>query len=75
MEPYKNLSGNSGVVAYEVGPDYIKVKFRDGDVYLYNYSVTGRDNVEQMKELAIEGGGLSTFISRYVRDDYAAKLK
>lgn len=24
MERYKNLSGNSGVVAYESGPDFIK---------------------------------------------------
>ena len=74
MKRYKNLSGNSGVLAYETGEDYIKVKFRDGDVYLYNYTVTGRDNVERMKELAEEGRGLSTFISRYVRDRYAEKL-
>jgi len=74
MERYKNLSGNSGVVAYEAGPDYIKIKFRDGGVYLYNYSITGRDNVERMKELAEEGRGLATFINKYVREDYAAKL-
>lgn len=75
MKPYKNLSGNSGVLAYEIGEDFIKVKFRKGGVYLYNYSVTGRDNVERMKELAEKGRGLSTFISRYVREDYAEKLK
>lgn len=75
MKPYKNLSGNSGVTAYEIGEDYIKVKFRDGDVYLYNYSVTGKFNVERMKKLAEEGKGLSTFISRYVKDDYASKFK
>ena len=75
MKPYKNLSGNSGVAAYEIGEDFIKVKFRDGDVYLYNYSVTGMDNVERMKKLAAEGKGLSTFISRHVKDDYASKLK
>jgi len=74
MERYKNLSGNSGVAAYESGPDYIKIKFREGGVYLYNYSVTGRDNVERMKKVAEEGKGLSTFINKYVRDDYAAKL-
>lgn len=74
MKPYKNLSGNSGVLAYEVGPDYIKIKFRGGAVYLYNYSATGRDNVERMKKLAEEGKGLSTFINKYVRDDYVAKL-
>ncbi|HML95619.1 MAG TPA: hypothetical protein PKC29_09350 [Thermodesulfobacteriota bacterium] len=73
MEHYKNLSGNSGVMAYEIGEDYIKVKFRSGDVYLYNYIVTGKFNIERMKKLAEEGKGLSTFISRYVREDYAAK--
>ena len=75
MKPYKNLAGNSGVAAYEIGEDFIKVKFRGGDVYLYNYSVTGRDNVERMKELAEEGKGLSTFISKYVRERYAEKLR
>lgn len=75
MKPYKNLSGNSGVLAYETGEDYIKVKFHGGDVYLYNYSVTGKFNVERMKKLAEEGKGLSTFISRYVRERYAEKLR
>ena len=74
MKRYKNLSGNSGVLAYETGKDYIKVKFRDGDVYLYNYFRPGRDMVKQMKELAEEGRGLSTFISRYVRERYALKI-
>jgi hypothetical protein len=75
MKPYKNLAGNSGVAAYEIGEDYVKIKFRDGVVYLYSYNRPGRDNVERMKELAEEGRGLSTFISRYVRDDYAVKLE
>lgn len=75
MKRYKNLSGDSGVLAYETGEDYIKVKFRDGDVYLYNYIVTGRDKVERMKDLAEEGRGLSTFISRYVRERYTEKLE
>ncbi|MGD9651875.1 MAG: hypothetical protein AB7I96_02265 [Candidatus Dadabacteria bacterium] len=71
MKRYKNLSGNSGVTAYETGPDYIKVRYREGGVYL---AVTGRYNVERMKTLAEEGMGLSTFISRYVRERYAEKL-
>lgn len=74
MERYKNLSGNSGVAAYEVGPDYIKIKFREGGVYLYNYNRPGRDKVERMKDLAEVGKGLSTFTNKYMRDDYAAKL-
>jgi hypothetical protein len=75
MKRYKNLSGDSGVLAYETGEDYIKIKLRDGDVYLYNYYCPGKDKVERMKELAAEGRGLSTFISRYVRERYTEKLE
>src|SRR3546814_21079266 len=31
MRPYRNLSGNSGVVAYEVGADFLKMRFTSGD--------------------------------------------
>lgn len=41
MKPYKNSSGKSGVVAYEIGKDYIKVKFVDGPIYLYTWKSTG----------------------------------
>ncbi|AXE97037.1 MULTISPECIES: hypothetical protein [Burkholderiaceae] len=73
MKRYRDLSGQSGVVAYEVSNDAITVKFRDGDVYLYDYATTGRREVEEMKRLAVAGQGLSTFISRVVKDRYARK--
>ncbi|WII73331.1 hypothetical protein QJS83_05540 [Bdellovibrio sp. 22V] len=70
---YKNRSGNSGVVAYETGEDSISVTFVDGKVYVYNYAVTGKDEVETMKRLAQAGRGLSTYISTVVRTRYAQK--
>ena len=73
MEPYKNLSGNSGVVAYETGPDFIKVQFSDGGVYVYTVSSTGSHHIAQMKNLAKRGRGLSSFISTTVREAYARK--
>lgn len=73
MERYKNLSGQSGVVAYEIGSDSIKVQFKDGHVYLYNYASTGSQNVEHMKSLAIAGSGLNSFISRVVKKNFASK--
>lgn len=73
VERYKNLSGNSGVAAYEIGEDSIKVEFRDGHRYLYTYQSAGKENIEHMKELAITGRGLNTFISRYVRKRYASR--
>jgi hypothetical protein len=75
MKRYKNLSGDSGVVAYETGSDSIKVEFADGGLYLYTYASAGAANIEQMKALAASGKGLATFIVRNVREAYAAKLR
>lgn len=74
MQRYKNLDGDSGVVAYELGAQSIKVRFRDGHTYLYDQRATGRAAVADMQALAVAGRGLSTYISRFVRDRYAAKL-
>lgn len=74
MEKYKNLSGDSPINAYEIGPDFIKVEFLDGTTYLYTYESTGRDNVEHMKELAKAGGALSSFINNVVKEAYAEKM-
>lgn len=71
MRRYRNLSGDSGVVAYEIGQDWIKVKFVDGGIYLYTYDSAGAIRVEAMKGLAIAGRGLSTYISRHVGKAYA----
>lgn len=73
MERYKNLGGDSGVVAYEIGPDFIRVQFSDGAIYLYTYASAGSHNIEQMKQLATRGQGLNTFINTTVRKAYARK--
>ena len=73
MIRYKNINGHSGVLAYELGPDFIRVQFTGGVVYLYTNKVTGRRNVDYMKSLAVRGRGLSTFISTTVKDRYAFK--
>jgi hypothetical protein len=74
MIVYKRLSGSSGVTHYEIGDDYIKVLFRTGSLYLYTDTVTGIHHVAQMKLLARQGIGLSTYISQHVKDKYATKL-
>ena len=73
MQRYKN-SVNSGVLAYEIGEDRIKVKFLDGTIYLYTYQSAGEYNIEQMKMLAEQGKGLTTFINQIVGDQYAIKI-
>ena len=75
MEKYNNIGGDSGIVGYETGIDYIKVQFKDGAVYLYNYIRPGQIKVEHMKNLAKRGSGLNSYISTSIRKNYASKLR
>lgn len=36
-------------------------------LYMFMHQSAGRDNVEQMKILAVSGNGLNSFIQKYVR--------
>jgi hypothetical protein len=74
MQRYKNLSGESGVIAYELGDRSITVRFSGGDRYLYTDQSAGADNVTEMQRLATLGSGLSTYISQVVKERYARKL-
>lgn len=75
MQPYANLSGHAGVVAYELGTDSITVKFSSDEPchYLYNVESAGLPTVLEMQRLAMEGKGLTTFISQHVRERYAQR--
>jgi hypothetical protein len=74
MQRYKNLSGESGVIAYELGDRSIIVRFNGGDRYLYTDQSAGADNVTEMQRLATLGSGLSTYISQVVKERYERKL-
>jgi hypothetical protein len=65
---------NSGVSAYEVGPDFIIVQFISGERYRYDHHSPGRRHVEAMKKLAARNEGLATYISQHVKENYAAKI-
>lgn len=76
MESYKNLSGQSNVLNYEIGADFIIVEFdsKHGErFYKYSYSSAGEGNIEQMKQLANQGSGLNSFIMNNVKKDYESK--
>jgi hypothetical protein len=75
VERYRNLSGDSGVQAFEIGPDFIAVRFRTGTRYWYTEASVGAIHLEEMKRLAVRGRGLSTYISTHsdVSGGYARK--
>lgn len=74
MQRYKNISGNSGVVFYETGIDFIKIIFKNSPtVYIYSESRIAKPHLEKMKTLAANGKGLGTYINQHpeVRDHSA----
>lgn len=75
MKTYANINGNSGVSAYKPGSKSIIVQFNNNTTYKYTYKSTGKAVVEKMKILAKNGRGLSTYISREVKDNYETKIK
>lgn len=66
MERYRNSSGNSGVYSFEIGNDYIRVKFSGTTkIYTYSYRKAGSHHVEKMKPLA-----RTSYINSYVKFKY-----
>jgi hypothetical protein len=69
MEIYRNSGGDSGVSSFEIGSDYITVKFSGSfRSYRYSYRKAGHNHVETMKRLARSGSGLNSYINRYVKN-------
>lgn len=60
MISYKNLSGDSGVKEYEIGSNFIKIRFiHRKTVFVYDHSHPGSAHVEKMKRFAKNGKGLA----------------
>ena len=75
VHKYKNLGGKSVIASYIIRKDAVTIRFTDHSVYIYNNQVTGRENVGKMKELAVAGKGLGTFVNASVKDKYARKVR
>lgn len=68
MERYRDTGGDSGVAAYEIGTDYIRVQFSGTSrIYTYSYRKAGSTHVENMKQLARNGSGLNSYINRHTK--------
>jgi len=73
VQAYKNKSGRSGNAEFELGEDFINGRFANNPkVYSYTYQSVGRHHVESMKNLALNGEGLATYINQHpeVRQGY-----
>ena len=69
--PYRNRVGDSGVVAYATGKDWIEIVFEDRKaIYRYSHKKPGRAHVMRMMALARQGEGLAAYIEQHVRNNY-----
>ena len=75
MTPYGGHAKQHGVLAYEIKNDSIEVEFTSGWIYHFSHVKPGALRVERMKQLAESGRGLSTFISRYVKNRYESRRR
>jgi len=72
---YRDIDGDSGVVAFECGEDWIEIEFRRGRERFYKYTNAraGAQNITRMKLLANDGEGLNAFINKNVAKLYSSK--
>lgn len=76
MQPYKDITGDSGIARYEIGEGSITIEFsRTGGIYRYDTTKPGSEHVAEMQRLALLGDGLNAYINRYVRKNYAEKIR
>lgn len=72
---YKNLSGDSTVVRYEIEKDAMTIQFKDASMYRYTNQSADPANIRKMKTLAQAGKGLGTFVKATVKDRYIRKVR
>jgi len=71
MRKYKDIDRDSNIEAYDIGADYIIIRFNNGKRdYTYTNTTAGRTNVETAKRLAENGEGLNSHINRNMKNLY-----
>jgi hypothetical protein len=73
MKGYRNLDGDSGILAYDYGDEWIHIQFKHGRTYEYLASTIGLSHLSAMQRLADSGRGLVTYINTnsHVKDGYS----
>ncbi len=64
MQKYKDIDNDSNIDEFEIGEDYIIVKFLDGSSYTYTDASAGSQHIEEMKRLASANDGLNAYINK-----------
>jgi hypothetical protein len=74
MLRYKNVDGKSKVARFHNAKDAVTIRYTDGSEYIYTNQSADPANIAKMKELALSGKGLDSFIET-VKDRYCRKVR
>ena len=72
---YQNAGGKSKVVRYHIAKDAMTIEFADCSKYIYTNQSATPQNITKMKELAVAGKGLGTFIDKNLKDKFLRKIR
>jgi len=75
MALYKDVTGTSGITAFESKNDSITIEYKNGSVYQYSDQTAGAANVGFMKSLAAAGHGLNSFINMHLTKAQAVRVR
>ncbi|MBO9635768.1 MAG: hypothetical protein J7578_21870 [Chitinophagaceae bacterium] len=75
MEHYLNKSGKSPITKFLIEDEKVTVWYNDDTSYSYSYARAGQPIVDKIRELALEGEGLATFISQSAKFLYDHKIE
>lgn len=72
---YKNVGGKSTVERYHLAKDAVTIEFADCSKYIYSNQSTAPETVAKMKELALAGKGLGTFVEKNLKEKFERKIR
>jgi hypothetical protein len=75
MERYRDSSGKSAIYGYELLPEGIQIHYKDGTSCLFTNSGSGAQHISRMRQLAIVGYGLSSYIKKYLKPTRESEAK
>lgn len=68
MKTYGNFSKGSNITSFQIGDNFIKIKYTDtSKVFTYSYKKAGQKNIDNMKLLASCGSGLNRYINTFAK--------
>jgi len=75
MHAYKNVGGKSKVARYHIAKDSMTIRFTDHSEYIYTNQSAGPETIKKMKEMALAGKGLGTFIESNLKERFSRKVR